>query len=148
MVTFVGNQTNFSDALKELVELEYAVVEAYETAIERLNKGDFKERLQEFLEDHQRHIREISGVLEKKSEDVPQGPNLGKEFITKGKVLLANMVGDNTILIAMRSNETDTNTAYERLNSREDIWGEARDILKQALEDERKHKAWLDQVLE
>lgn len=145
MVTFVGNQKNFGEALKELVELEYAAVEAYKTAIERVEKKEYKEKMQEFLRDHERHIQEVSGVLKKKNEEPPKGPNLGKELITTGKVLLANMIGDGTILTAIKSNETDTNTAYERLNNREDIWPEVKDFLKQGLEDERKHKSWLSQ---
>ena len=42
-------------------------------------------------------------------------PLLGsaKSYLTQGKVILANLIGDLTILRAMRSNEIDTNTAYE-----------------------------------
>jgi len=147
MVTFVGNQGTFGEALKELVELEYAAVEAYVAAIDRLDNIDYKQKLKAFQSEHERHIKEVSDVLDRKNEAPPQGPNLGKELITKGKVILTNMVGDRTILRAMRSNEEDTNTAYECMNAREDIWPEARDVLKKGLRDEVKHKAWLTQIL-
>jgi len=44
MVTFVGTQENFVDVLKELVELEYAVLDAYETAIDRLENPAYQTR--------------------------------------------------------------------------------------------------------
>jgi hypothetical protein len=49
-------------------------------------------------------------------------------------------MGDTAILAAMVSNEEDTNTAYERINSRTDKWSDAEEIIKRGLEDERRHK--------
>lgn len=148
MVTFVGNQENFADALKELIELDRAAVEAYQAAEDRLNHPDYKNKFKEFRADHERHIQQIIGLLENHNEKGPEGSYLGKELIAKGKVILANMIGDTTILRAMKSNEIDTNVAYERMNDREDIWPEAREILKQGQRDEKKHKDWLIQTIE
>ena len=147
MVTFVGTQENFAKALKELVELEYAATEAYEAAVERLENPTYKTKLNEFKKDHERHIKEISALLEKNKHDVPEKPLIGKQLLTIGKVVLANMVGDNTILQAMKSNEIDTNTAYERLNDHKDKWREASEFIKTGLQDERRHKAWLENTL-
>lgn len=147
MVTFVGNQENFADALKELTELDYAAVEAYEAAIERLENPQYKKKLQEFKMDHERHIKELSDLLEKSNHEAPQGSPLGKELLTKGKVILANLAGDKAILNAMKSNEIDTNTAYERMNDRQDKWSDAKDILSRGLQDERTHKEWLEKTI-
>jgi ferritin-like metal-binding protein YciE len=147
MVTFVGNQENFLDALKELVELEYAAVEAYQAAVDRLKSTTYREKLKKFQNDHERHIKEISDVLEKNNQVSPQEVSIGKQLLTKGKVILANMVGDDTILRAMKSNEIDTNTAYERMNSRKDIWPDAQDIIKRGLQDEKMHKEWLEATI-
>jgi len=145
MVTLVGTQGNFEDALKELIELDYDAVEAYEAAINRVDNQEYKAKLREFMEDHRRHIAEISELLKKHNIDAPQGPSLTKQWLTKGKVVLANLVGDDTILTAMKSNEIDTNTAYERMADREDLWDEARPLILRGLEDERRHKAWLEE---
>jgi rubrerythrin len=147
MVTLVGTQENFTDALKELIELEYAATDAYEAAVERLENPTYKEKLNEFRADHERHIKEISALLKKNNHEVPQKGTVGKRLITIGKVILANMVGDNTILEAMKSNETDTNMAYERLNGHQDKWPEAKEFIKNGLQDERRHKAWLETTL-
>ena len=146
MTTFVGMQGNFVKALKELVELDYDAVEAYEAAINRLGEATYIEKLKEFKEDHLRHIEELSGLLKDHNEEPPTGPSLAKQWLTKGKVILANLVGDDATLSAMSSNETDTNKAYERMQDYQDIWEEAVDILKRGLEDERRHKAWLDSI--
>ncbi len=145
MVTMVGKQAEFSAAVKELIELDYDAVEAYEAAILRLENTVHKGKLGEFMTDHQRHIQEFSALLKKHNCDIPIGPSAGKSWLTKGKVVLANLIGDRAILSAMLSNEEDTNTAYERMNERVDKWADAKDIIRQGLEDERRHKKWFEQ---
>ena len=85
--------------------------------------------------------------MEKNNQVSPQEVSIGKQLLTKGKVILANMVGDDTILRAMKSNEIDTNTAYERMNGRKDIWPDAQDIIKRGLQDEKMHKEWLEATI-
>jgi hypothetical protein len=157
MATMVGTQSNFEDALYELCELDYDAVEAYEAAINRIGGGDkekniekqkeYKEKLKEFKEDHQRHIEEIRSFLRKRDAKIPEGPS-AKSILTQGKVVLGNLLGDKSILKAMLSNEEDTNTAYERLNDHPEKSTEAEEFLRQGLRDEKKHKAWLESVIE
>jgi len=145
MTTFVGTQTNFSDAVKELLELEYDAKEAYEAAINRVESLDYKQKLEEFKADHEQHIRNLTELLRNHNEEAPTGPS-GKQWLAKGKVVLANLIGDDTILAAMVSNESDTNTAYERMNDRTDKWADAIEIIQRGLADEKRHKAWLETV--
>ena len=147
MVTMVGKQESFGEAMVSLLELEYDALEAYEAAIARIGDTIFKQSLTEFMTDHRRHISELTHLLtEHGYQDLPTGPSGGKQWLTKGKVVIAGLIGDNTILLAMHSNEEDTNTAYERMVNRTDAWSETKTILTQALADERKHKAWLEQA--
>ena len=147
MVTMVGLEKNFTDALKHLIELEYDAVEAYKAAIERLESKLYKDKMTEFLKDHERHIQEFSGVLKKHNEGAPDGPDMSKHWLAEGKVVLAGLIGDKAILTAMKTNEDDTNTAYERLNQFSDIWEDSENFLKEALKDERRHRAWIESVL-
>jgi rubrerythrin len=145
MVTLVGTQGDLAAAIKELIELDYDAVEAYEAAINRLDNQDYKEKLSEFKKDHQRHIQELSILLgQHQITEIPSGPSTIKQWLAKGKVVLAELVGDSAILAAMKSNEIDTNTAYERFSAREDLWADARPIILRGLEDEKRHKAWLE----
>ena len=73
---------------------------------------NFKAQLKEFKNDHDRHVQELKKCFEQKNETPPLGPS-PNQWLTKGKVFMANLLGDKTILIAMSSNESDTNTAYE-----------------------------------
>ena len=144
MTTLVGNQTNFEDALQELVELDFDAVEAYEAAIERLDSDSYKKKLNEFKSDHERHIKELNAVLRTHKIKTVDGPS-AKKWLTKGKVVLANLIGDRTILAAMLSNELDTNKAYEKVNQHEGKWDDAVDALKKGYADEQKHKKWLEE---
>ncbi|MBA3814147.1 MAG: ferritin-like domain-containing protein [Alphaproteobacteria bacterium] len=147
MVTTVGLQNNFIDALLELVQLDYDAAAAYEAAINRIDREDYKDVLKNFKKDHENHIKVLSEYLETKGEIPPEGPGL-KSLLTQGKVVLADLVGATTVLRALRSNEEDTNTAYERLNNYEAIPEEIGRALENGLEDERRHAAWLDKTLE
>jgi hypothetical protein len=135
------------EAISDLVELEFAAIAAYDTAIENLQNYEYKSKLQEFKYDHKVHINSLSDFLEEHNLDVPQGPG-GKQWLTKGKVALANMLGDRTILRAMVSNECDTNLAYERMCERNDKIDDVMILLKAAFEDEKRHKAWMERELE
>jgi len=147
MVTTVGLQNDFMEALKNLIELDYDAIEAYDAAINRFQDEGYKASFKKFREDHQRHIQEISEFL-KNNNDVPPTAPDAKSLLTKGKVILANLMGDKTILRAMRSNEIDTNTAYGRINNYEKIPDEIKASLKRGLQDEKRHLAWIEEQLE
>jgi rubrerythrin len=145
MATMVGTQKSFTQAIKELVELDYDALEAYESAINNLENPEYKKKFEEFKLDHQRHITELSAFLSRCNETAPSGPDNMKKVLVKGKVELASLFGDQNILSAMLSNEEDTNTAYERINARigESADKEIAKIIADGLADERKHKDWI-----
>lgn len=144
MTTMVGTQDDFVDALRALCELDFDAILAYEAAIERLDNPEFKIKLREFCEDHRRHTREINELLTKHAHEAVEGADSTKSLLAKGKVVLADMVGDNAILKAMKTNEDDTNTAYERLVNHANKWLDAELILNNGLADERRHREWIE----
>lgn len=147
MTTRVGLEPDFMTAIKDLIELDYDAIAAYDAAIDRLDKEGFRKAFRDFRKDHEKHIEGLSAFLKSKEEVPPTGPS-AKSYLTQGKVILANLMGDLTILKAMRTNEIDTTTAYERINIHKGIPKEIRGILKQGLEDERRHLAWLEETFE
>jgi hypothetical protein len=56
-------------------------------------------------------------------------------------------MGDKAILVAMKTNEDDTNTAYERAVNHEGRHASAEEVLRRGLADERRHRAWIDETL-
>ena len=147
MTTLVGTQTEFHEALYALCELDYDAMEAYQAAINRLEDQHFKEALAAYKADHQRHIDEVTELLKKHQKDYPDGPS-AKQVLTQGKVVLAEMMGDKAILKAMLSNEEDTNSAYAKINSHENIWPEAKEILARGLADEKRHKQGIEKLIQ
>lgn len=142
MTTFVGTQAHFEKALESLIELDYDAVEAYDAAIDRLENDKYRKKMIEFKDDHLRHIEELNYVLSAHSYNTIDGP-CAKQWLTKGKVVLANLLGDNSILAAMLSNEDDTKTAYEKINNHSGKWEDATEPLKRGLADEKRHWTWL-----
>jgi len=147
MVTMVGTQSNFFNAIKELVELEFDMFETYEYALSKIQDENYAKHLIEFKADHARHIKELSALLAEQNVKAPTGPDHTKQWIAKGKVALANLVSQEAILSAMNSNEADSNIAYSRLLSREDMPLQWRQIFQRAFEDEKRHKAWFEAEL-
>lgn len=147
MATLIGNETNLVDLLKHLIELDFDAIAAYQAAIERLTDPSFKSVLREFMADHGRHTQDLSPFVSAMGEDPPTQGDL-KSLLTKGKVLIGQITGDTGILSAMRSNEEDTNTAYERAVERADVPVDIRDALQRALADERRHRAWIEGTLQ
>ena len=68
-------------------------------------------------------------------------------MLTQGKVAMGALFGDKAILKAMKSNEDDTNTAYERAIKHKDIDNAAGPVLERGLADERRHRQWIEETL-
>ncbi len=146
MATMVGKQSDLISALCAEIELDFDATEAYEAAIQRLDDALDKERLLEFRDDHVRHVTELSEfVLDFGGTPPTKGD--AKAILTKGKVVILGLGGDKGILEAMKSNEEDTNAAYERLCARSDVPGNLLLTLQRALSDERRHRAYFEQRL-
>lgn len=58
-------------------------------------------------------------------------------------MVIAGLMGDEFLLQAMRTNEADTNTAYERAVNFKGVQANTRDVLQRGLEDERCHCEWI-----
>lgn len=143
MATLVGTQKQMTDLLHQLIELDFDAIEAYRAAIARLEDGGDRAQLAAFLADHERHVRDLTATLVGMGQKAPEGADL-KQVLTKGKVVLAALVGDRAILRAMKSNEDDTNTAYERAFRRNDLPADVRALVGKNLADERRHRSWLE----
>jgi hypothetical protein len=63
--------------------------------------------------------------------------------LTKGKVVIAGLMGDRAILEAMRSNEDDTVTAYDRAAKFHDAPPNATKVLERGRQDEHHHCSWI-----
>jgi rubrerythrin len=145
MITTVGLEATLETLLRDLVILDFDAAEAYEAAIKRIKYEPFQQRLDEFRQDHLRHIQELSRVLNDLGHEAPRAGDV-KRLLTRGKVVMGALLGDYAILEAMRSNEEDTANAYNRavqFETPDDVQA----ILKRNRADEQRHGAWLRQTV-
>lgn len=137
------------DRLNDLIQLDFDAIEAYQAAIDRLSDPEYRQNLGAFMNDHERHTRELSERVTSLG-GTPKTKGDAKRILTKGKVVLANLAGDKAILKAMKSNEDDTNKAYE--NAVNDPACRAVETvlstLERGLSDERRHREWIVNTLE
>ena len=79
-------------------------VDAYQAAIDRLENSGYRNALAEFKRDHLRHITELGDILSRMGRTPPKEGDM-KALLTKGKVVIAGLMGDEAILRVMRTNE-------------------------------------------
>jgi uncharacterized protein (TIGR02284 family) len=142
MVTLVGKEKEVAKLLNDLLELEFDAIEAYQTAIEKLEDVGDKREFGSFLADHHRHVGELTACVQALGVTAATKGDL-KRVLTQGKVALMGLLGDRAIMMAMKTNEDDTNTAYERAVSRGDLTSAIMDVVQRALADERRHRSWI-----
>ena len=138
----VGNETTLNGLIEDLLHLEHDAIAAYEQTISRLENAEWKRQVAEFKGDHDRHVQELTGLAGQVGANVPREGDM-KQMLTTGKIAMASMMGDKTILSAMRSNEEDTVTAYERASRNPEAPPEARQIFERAHADEMRHREWM-----
>jgi uncharacterized protein (TIGR02284 family) len=146
MVTIRGKEVDVTKMVCDLIELDYDAIEAYRAAIDRLEDFMVQQQLRAFLADHERHVRDLTTFVEGIGGTAPSKGDI-KRVLTKGKVIIAQIVGDRGILMAMKSNEDDTNQAYEQAVRRHDLPPDLRELLQRNLSDERRHRAWIEDRL-
>ena len=146
MVTTVGTSTDLRTLIENFILLERDAIAAYETTIEKLESPAHKARIEEFRQDHLRHLSDLQDLAARHGADAPAEGD-SKEMLTKGKVKLAGLMGgDGAVLQAMSSNETDTVTAYANGCDNAAVPVEALPVFERALADERRHKEWMDRA--
>ncbi len=146
MATLVGTEKDLNSLMIDLIELDYDAAEAYQAAIDRLEDSTSRSKLMEFKADHIRHAQDLGKVLRESGREPPTQGNI-KRILTKGKVVIAGLVGDRAILRAMKSNEDDTNRAYERAVNNDVAPAQVKDLLRRNLADERRHRQWIEDRL-
>ncbi|MDY8110200.1 DUF892 family protein [Fulvimarina sp. 2208YS6-2-32] len=145
MATTVGNESDISDLVTNLIYLEHDAIAAYESTIEKLSDKALAAQVQRFLEDHRQHLSTLNNMAAELGIDAPTSGDM-KGLLTTGKIAMANLMGDASILKAMKTNEDDTVTAYERASRHEGAIAQSRAFFDKALADEVRHREWMEQT--
>lgn len=145
MVTTVGTEGTIQDLVQNLLSLEHEAITAYESTIEKLESHAAKDQIAQFRGDHMRHVAELEKMAAMLGVEAPQTGGV-KQLLTTGKIALAGLMGDSAILKAMKTNEDDTVTAYERASTHADAAPESRGFFERFAADERRHRSWMEQA--
>jgi rubrerythrin len=143
MVTTVGTGNDPAKVVSDLIQLERDAIAAYDKAIEKLSDEMAARKVREFKGDHLRHVEELEAAAREVGAEIPHETD-AKAMLTTGKVSMASLGSDETILSAMSTNESDTIAAYENGCNNDSLPASLQPMLKRALEDEKRHKAWMD----
>ncbi|MFG6626729.1 DUF2383 domain-containing protein [Sulfitobacter sp. 1A12056] len=143
MPTTVGTETTAVDLIKNLLILEHDAIAAYDSTIERLESAEYRQQIETFRRDHEEHVQELGRIADTMGIDKPMEGDM-KQWLTTGKVALADLAGDNAILKAMKTNEDDTVAAYQRALDNDITGAELRPLMEKGLADERRHRAWME----
>lgn len=145
MVTIRGREVDISRFTYELLALDMDALETYRLSAERVVDAEAKRTLREFMQDHERHVSELTPIAERLGSGAP--PPVDVERI-KAKVTLSRMGGDRGVLVGLKAMEDATNLAYEQGAADEALDDEVKDVVARGLDDERRHRAWLEERIE
>ncbi|WP_394826156.1 DUF2383 domain-containing protein [Pendulispora albinea] len=130
-------------SLNRLIVTDYDAIEAYQAAISRISRGEDQATLRSFADDHRRHIAKLAELV-RQSEGSPVDHADLRRLVTKGKVVIGGFMGDDAVLGAMYSNESETNEAYARASASRLFSRPVRLVLARFLDDEVRHREWLE----
>lgn len=147
MVTTVGNESDIKGLVENLILLEYDAIAAYDSCIERLGDASLSAQIAKFKSDHTHHLSVLKTIAAEIGLEAPTEGDM-KQYLTTGKIGLADMLGDKSILKAMKTNEDDTVAAYERASRHTDAIPASKAFFLEALEDERRHRQWMETTAE
>jgi len=102
--------------LNDLIQLEYDTMAAYRAAIDRIDSMLVRRELAQFFADHEAHTRTLTTCVERYGGRAKTGGDL-KQLWTRGRVILADLAGDDAVLTALKRLESNVHRAYERAQS-------------------------------
>ena len=113
-------------------------IDAYDVALDRIEDAAMVRVLRGCLEDHQRHLIELSELLAAVDAQPPM-QGLIDHLLCTARVLVGNVGGDAGVLLALRAREAEAWATYERLARSTGLPPQVRDLLRQHAREERRH---------
>jgi uncharacterized protein (TIGR02284 family) len=133
------------NTLLALAQMDSEAAAAYETAAELVETEEVQSKLQEFADDHRRHIKDLGQLIQElggQPRAAAAPPPDDSTFVMCAAALAA--LGTQGALLSLISSEQFTNSTYDAaLNAV--VAQDARALLERNFSDEQRHIAWLSQ---
>ncbi|HEY0025697.1 MAG TPA: ferritin-like domain-containing protein [Longimicrobium sp.] len=133
--------------LNDLLALDHDAVQAYSIAIGRISSAEYRETLAGFRGDHQRHITQLTGLIQDRGGVAVQLPHLPTGHFKLAVQALGAAGDDRALLMAFKANERQVRDKYRR-HADDPHEPAVATILRAAARDEEAHYAWVEGVLE
>jgi uncharacterized protein (TIGR02284 family) len=133
-------------SLQDLIHLDMDAINAYQKAIDACEHPSVADQLRQFQGDHRRHVKELSGELERLGEKPDVRTDL-KGFFIEGFTGLTSL-GTHSALVSMKGNEKLTTSKYKAALELQDLPQSAKDLLQRNFRDEARHLQWIEDALQ
>lgn len=143
----MGNR-KFIEDLKDLVQLDYDAIQAYDQATSHINEDHIRHTLISFRSDHERHITELSQFITEFGDVAPERSRDLKSFVMEGLTSLQSLLGTKSALLAMKTNEKIINRRYRKALDSLTMPTVVRNAVLKNFEDEKRHLAFIERALE
>ena len=130
----------------DIIKLDIDAVNAYEQAIDSIEETLIQNRLENFKDDHQRHVDDLSDYLLINGRTPPDESPDFKGYLLEGFTSLRSITGTDGALKAMKTNEELTNKKYDEAVTW-DLEPKLAKIIKRNREDEQVHLAYIEEAL-
>lgn len=145
-VVAIGEESDLGELLCDMIILDQDAIEAYSAAAERIEAEEIKARLLEFRGDHERHVRDLTDIVQGMNLTAPEAPTVNRE-VAQASMIMAKMGGDRGILMGLKATEEQTNFAYDHAVKHPDLKDDIRSVLELNLSDERRHRDYIIEQL-
>jgi demethoxyubiquinone hydroxylase (CLK1/Coq7/Cat5 family) len=132
--------------LNDLLQLDHDAVGAYGIAIHAATDESHREALRGFRADHERHIEEITRLIQDRGGKPLQAPHLPTGVFKLAVQKAGALGGQTALLMAFKANERQSRDKYRRTAENADDF-EVADVLARAADDEIRHYDWAVRTL-
>ena len=132
--------------LNDLLQLDHDAVGAYGIAIHAATDESHRQALREFRADHERHIDEITRLIQDRGGKPLQTPHLPTSVFKLAVQKAGALGGPTSLLLAFKANERQSRDKFRRAAENADDL-EVADVLARAADDEIRHYDWAVRTL-
>ena len=132
--------------LNDLLQLDHDAVGAYGIAIHAAADEAQRQTLREFRADHERHIEEITRLIQDRGGKPLQSPHLPTSVVKLAVQKAGALGGPKAMLLAFKANERQSRDKFRRAAENADDL-EVADVLARAADDEIRHYDWAVRTL-
>jgi rubrerythrin len=132
--------------LNDLLQLDHDAVGAYGIAIRATTDESHRETLSEFRADHERHIEELTRLIQDRGGKPIQAPHLPTSVFKLVMQQAGALGGETALLLAFKANERQSRDKYRRAAEGSEDY-EVTEVLARAADDEIRHYDWAVRAL-